>query len=256
MQSPSYKITLIGSGNVATQLGKALQQAGHKIVQVFSRTPAHAQELATQLGTQHTTSLEDLLPGDIYLFAVKDDVLEEIASQLKIEGIAAHTSGSMAMDVLSRTSRHYGAFYPLQTFSKGNELDLKEVPFCIEASDDETKEKLSALAGSLGSNTHYLDSEQRRVLHLAAVFACNFTNHMYALAEDVLTKKNIPFDILLPLIEETASKVKNTSPRKAQTGPAKRNDLAIMARHLEMLQDQETAQALYKLISFSIQQSS
>lgn len=244
----------MGAGNVATHLGKALKQAGHQIVQVFSRTPSHAQELAAQLGTSYTVSLHDLLPADIYLFAVKDDMLEEIASQLKLDGIAAHTSGSIDLNVLKRASRHYGAFYPLQTFSKGREIDLKNVPFCIEASDKVTEEKLSALARSISSNIHYLDSAQRRMLHLAAVFACNFANHMYTLAEDILSKKNIPFDILLPLIEETAAKVKSNPPRKAQTGPAKRNDLIILAKHIEMLKDNETVQAIYKLLSYSIRE--
>lgn len=248
------RIVLIGAGNVATHLGKGLKNAGHTIVQVYSHTQAHAQELAAQLGAQHTISIHDLAPADIYLVAVKDDAVSEIAKQLKLEGIVAHTSGSLDMSILKSISGRHGVIYPLQTFSRNKNLELSNIPFCIEASDKSTEEALAALARSLSGNIHFISSERRRTLHLAAVFASNFTNHMYTIAGDVLEKQDIPFNILLPLIEETASKVRSNSPRDAQTGPAKRLDQTIMAKHIDMLRTDDTLQAIYKLLSYSIQE--
>ena len=246
-------IVLIGAGNVATHLGTALQRAGFEIRSVFSRTSSSAQKLAQQLGTSHTTSLNDLPSADIYLIAVKDDALPEVAKELKVaNGIVAHTCGSVDMSVLKDSAASYGVLYPLQTFSRNRAIDVSQVPFCIEGNDAAAASQLESLARALSSNVHFADSEQRRVLHLAAVFACNFVNHMYAIAGDVLEKKNIPFDVLLPLIRETAAKVKDHSPREAQTGPAVRGDGTIMQKHIDLLADDETAQAIYKLISYSI----
>lgn len=244
---------LVGAGNVATHLGAALQKAGFNITTVYSKTAASAQWLAETLGAAYTTTLNDLPAADLYLVAVKDDALPEVAQQLKVgSGIVAHTCGSMDMDVLQNTSGSYGVLYPLQTFSKTRAVDISQVPFCIEGCDEETTSKLDFIARSISSNVHFINSEQRRVLHVAAVFACNFTNHMYALAENILQQRHIPFNILLPLIEETAAKVKDHSPHEAQTGPAARGDQGIIQKHIELLKDNETVQAIYKLVSYSI----
>jgi predicted short-subunit dehydrogenase-like oxidoreductase (DUF2520 family) len=248
----TYRIAVMGAGNVATHLGSAFQKAGHSIVQVYSHTQAHAHELAARLGTTHTSSLKDLAEADLYLIALKDDVIHDIASEIRVKGIVAHTSGSIGMNALKGTSDRYGVIYPLQTFSKSRQLDLSIVPFCIEGSDQSTEETLAGIARSLGGNIHLLSSEQRAVLHLSAVFANNFSNHMYTVAADILDKKNIPFHILLPLIEETVAKIRERSPQEMQTGPAKRNDMEVIKRHIEMLSGDETVQALYKLISMSI----
>lgn len=246
-------LVLVGAGNVATHLGAALQKAGFDIKAVYSKTEISAHRLAKALATAYTTSLDNLPAADIYLVAVKDDALPEVAQQLKIgSGIIAHTCGSVDMDILKGSAASYGVLYPLQTFSKTREVNISQVPFCVEGCDEETTSKLEFVARSLSSNVHYLNSDQRQVLHVAAVFACNFTNHMYALAENILQQKHIPFNILLPLIEETAAKVKEHSPHAAQTGPAARGDQGIMQKHIELLKDDETAQAIYKLVSYSI----
>ena len=253
MKTAGPTAVLIGAGNVATHLGAALQKAGFEIATVYSRTDLTAQRLAAQLNTSYTTSLTDLPSADLYLISVKDDALPEVAKELKVsQGIVAHTCGSIGMDVLEGTSAAYGVLYPLQTFSQSRAVNTSQVPFCVEGCDAETASKLEFVARAISGNVHLVDSEQRRVLHVAAVFACNFTNHMYALADEILKKKNIPFNILFPLIEETAARVKDHSPREVQTGPAVRDDQGIMQRHIELLADDETMQAIYKLISYSI----
>lgn len=248
----SYRIVLIGAGNVATRMGKALKKAGHIIAQVYSRTERSAQALAQELDSSFTTSLNELSNADLYIVAVKDDALPGIASQIKVKGIIVHTCGSIDMQVLKDCSKSFGVLYPLQTFSKSKDVDFSKVPFCIEASSDTARKIIENAARSISGNIHRVNSEQRRVLHLSAVFACNFTNHMFTIAEDILKKENIPFDILLPLIEETVDKVKHNSPREMQTGPARRNDAAVMQKHLEMLKDDDKAQELYRMISESI----
>lgn len=251
----TYRIVLIGAGNVATCLGKALKAAGHSIAQVYSRTERSAQALAQELNSPFTTSLNELSAADLYIIAVKDDALPDIASEIRVKGIIVHTCGSIDMQVLKDCSKSFGVLYPLQTFSKSKEVDFSKVPFCIEASSDTARKIIENAARSISGNIHRVNSEQRRVLHLSAVFACNFTNHMFTIAEDILKKENIPFSILLPLIEETVDKVKNNSPREMQTGPAKRNDTEIMKKHLEMLSGDEKAQELYRLISAKIANS-
>jgi predicted short-subunit dehydrogenase-like oxidoreductase (DUF2520 family) len=249
-----YNIVLIGAGNVATQLGLTLEQAKHTILQVYSKHTSSASELAKKLKCSFTNSFDELAPNaDIYIISVKDDAISGVAGHLHLKNkIVVHTSGSIYMDTIKNCSKNYGVFYPLQTFSKTKNSDFKNVPICLEASNKNTFKTLEVLAKSISNNVNKISSEQRATIHFAAVFACNFTNHFYAIADDILTSNKLSFDILKPLITETAAKIQNNPPREMQTGPAIRGDKKTMNKHLKMLTDNNYKQ-LYKLISKSIE---
>jgi predicted short-subunit dehydrogenase-like oxidoreductase (DUF2520 family) len=249
-------ITLIGSGNVATHIGRALLNKGVEINQVYSYSKDHAFELATELNAMPCDDVKFISDeSDAYLICIKDDYIEDIAQQLLVKNkIIVHTSGSVSLHILSPFKNH-GIFYPLQTFSKDKDLDITTVPFCIEANNDETKHALIELAKKLSSNVHEIDSEQRKKIHLAAVFACNFSNYMYSIAEDILQQEQINFEILKPLILETAKKIQENSPATMQTGPAKRNDQEVIKKHLEILNDSKKQQEIYQLMSQAISSS-
>ncbi len=253
MLRSNLRIVLIGSGNVATHLAKALRDAGNEIVQVYSRTLENARVLGEGLSAKFTDNIQDIDPSaDIYIFSVKDDVIAEILSAMpSTKGVWVHTAGSVPMDVFASYTKNFGIIYPLQTFSKKREINFSEVPVFIEGSSDSVCSILENLAKSISQNVRFLSGEKRRHLHLAAVFACNFTNHMYVLAEEIIGKENIPFDVLNPLIDETAAKVKVISPKQAQTGPAVRFDEEVMEKHRQLMVDGEVKE-IYKLLSKSI----
>ncbi|MGV3764022.1 Rossmann-like and DUF2520 domain-containing protein [Parapedobacter sp.] len=244
-------IVLLGSGNVATHLGDALVQAGHRIKQVYSRTAAHAQALANRLDAAVTADLTAVdAQADVYILAVKDDALAAIAAQLRgKQGVIVHTAGSVDMAVLAKYATDYGVLYPVQTFSKAKAVDFSTIPMAVEASGTTAWERLEILAGSLSGYVFYCDSQQRLSLHAAAVFACNFTNHLYAIAADILHEHGLDFDLIRPLILETAQKVMAHQPKEVQTGPAVRNDVRTMEKHLELLADDPALAHLYRLIS-------
>lgn len=247
------KIVLIGAGNLATQVGKALAVCKNvEIIQVYSKTEISAKCLAELLNTNHTTDLNNITEGaDLYLFSVKDAVLEDVLKQMKPnKGIWAHTAGSIPMSVFEPYTKNRGVFYPLQTFSKNRDMDLSGVPFFIEGSTPGIEQTLTRLAKLLSSNVRTLDSDKRKEIHLAAVFVCNFTNHMYAVAADILDSKGIPFDVLIPLINETTAKLAFLHPKEAQTGPAIRYDQNVISKHIEMLP--EKYKDIYQLLSKSI----
>lgn len=245
------KIVLIGAGNLATNLGKGLLQAGHEIAQVFSRTMESAGALADILGSKPITDLAQVCTdADIYILSVKDTVLEDLQRNLlkgREHALMVHTAGSMKMDVLEADRR--GVFYPLQTFSKGKEVDFKEIPFFLEANHEEDLAVMRELAETLTDKIYVLSSNDRKWLHVAAVFGCNFVNHCYSMAANLLEKHDIPFSVMLPLIAETAEKVKEIHPKDAQTGPAMRWDTNVMDRHLGLLNDQPDLQEIYRLFS-------
>lgn len=248
-------ITLIGAGNVATHLGKALRNKGFIINQVYSKTIENAAVLATEVGANFCDKINEITnKSDIYLVCIKDDAIASFLEQLNIKGkLIVHTSGSIGLDVFTTNGfEKYGIFYPLQTFSKNKALNLLEVPFCIEGNDTETENELTKLAKTISNNVYKIDTEQRKKIHLAAVFACNFSNYMYTIANDILTKNNIDFELLKPLICETANKIKNNSPKAMQTGPAKRNDEEVIKNHLKMLSEHSEYQKIYQLISDNI----
>jgi predicted short-subunit dehydrogenase-like oxidoreductase (DUF2520 family) len=249
----SMKTVVIGAGNVATHLSLAIQKTPAPIAQIYSRNEESASALANRLGTEWTTKIAEITPdADLYLFAVKDDALHEIISQMPVKkGLWVHTAGSIPMDIFRGYAGHYGVLYPLQTFSKNREINLQTVPFFIEAFSPDDEKLLMELAGKISNNVQTLASEKRQYLHVAAVFACNFTNHLYALACKLLEEQNIPQDVLLPLIDETAAKIHTLSPPKAQTGPAVRYDLNVINRHIELLVD-PAMKEIYQLISQNI----
>lgn len=193
--------------------------------------------------------------ADLYIVALKDAVLRQLAPVLvkgREQALFVHTAGSMSMDLWKGLVKRYGVLYPMQTFSKQREVDFNTVPFFIEASAPAEVELLRMVAVRLSPKVYEVTSGQRRYLHLAAVFACNFANHMYALSSHILEKQGIPFEVMLPLIDETAGKVHELSPTQAQTGPAVRYDENVISKHLEMLADEESLQELYEKISKSI----
>lgn len=251
------KIILLGSGNVATHLGRALLRTEHKVVQVYSRTMANAQTLASELGCDATDRVHDVRDdADVYLFSVKDDALPLLAREVKHKNggaVYVHTAGSVRMDVFKDCAQRYGVLYPMQTFSKSRELNFREVPCFVEGNDEQVLSIINSLAQSLSDRVVEMSSEKRKSLHLAAVFACNFTNHCYRLAERVLTDAGIDFSLYLPLIDLTARKVHDMSPRDAQTGPAIRYDESVINRHINMLDDDMMRQ-IYSIMSQSIHQ--
>jgi len=251
------KIVFIGAGNVATHLSLAMQKAGHSIIQIYSRSKNSASALANQLNTDWTTKLDDVSKdGDIYIFSLKDDALQSIISRISSnESIWIHTSGSIPMDIFRSYSDKYGVLYPLQTFSKTRKIDFSQIPCFIEANTKATETILYNMAKQLSVNVQILDSAKRKYLHLAAVFACNFTNHMYALASKILENEAIPREVLLPLTDETASKIHILPPSEAQTGPAIRYDQSIINKHLDLLTTPEMKE-IYQLISKNIHKES
>jgi predicted short-subunit dehydrogenase-like oxidoreductase (DUF2520 family) len=248
------EIVIIGAGNVATHLSKALVKTGNNVKQIYSRTEESARKLAAELGTSHITNLKFLdNEADLYVFSVSDNALPELAKEINIaDKNAVHTAGSVPLSVFEG-AKNYGVFYPLQTFSKSREIDFKEVPLCIEANNKSFNEVLTKLAGQISENVWQIDSIQRKQLHLSAVFACNFVNHMYALSKKLVNDKNIDFEILHPLIKETALKALAMDPKSAQTGPALRNDTESLKKHIELLSSYPEIQELYVMISDSIE---
>lgn len=252
------RIVLIGAGNVATHLGLGWQKAGWQVVQVYSRTEASASELSGRLGVPFVTSLEEVCTdADVYVLMVKDAALQELIPAL-VKGregaLFVHTAGSMPMDVWKGYAHRYGVLYPMQTFSKAREVDFAWVSFFVEAGGASELAVLREMARSLSDKVYEATSAQRTYLHMAAVFACNFANHMYALSARLLEKQGLPFDAMLPLIDETARKVHGLSPKDAQTGPAVRRDTNVMNKHLEMLAEEPKLRELYEMISNSIQE--
>jgi predicted short-subunit dehydrogenase-like oxidoreductase (DUF2520 family) len=247
----THKVVLLGAGNVATQLGKALHENGYLISQVYSPTKKSANTLAKKLKSSAISDLKKIdLTASVYIIAVKDDAISMLAQQLKLKDqLIVHTSGTVEMTVLKGSSTHYGVFYPLQTFSKDKEIDFKNVPVCIEANNKSTATSLEYFAKSISKNVQKINSEQRKILHVAAVFACNFSNHLYTIADSILAKHRLPFDLLKPLILETADKIRLNDPAKMQTGPAIRKDVKTMNAHLKLLSTDKKLKAIYKLMS-------
>lgn len=248
------EVVFIGSGNVATQLALALKEKGVTISQVYSRTRTNAVALADKLGTTYTTDLSEIYDkADIYFYALKDSSFRSTLKSFDLpNAIHVHTGGSIPMSEFDGIATKFGVFYPLQTFSKEKEVDFSKIPICIEAVNTEIQQKLLDLANLLNSRTYLISSEQRKKLHLAAVFACNFTNYMYDISSQILEEIGVSFEILHPLILETAQKVQSVTPYKAQTGPAVRFDDIIISKHLRMLRNRRDLMKIYKKLSKDI----
>ncbi len=250
------RIVLLGAGRLATNLGIALTKAGHHVEAVYSRTMTSAETLAQRIGSKATDDLKSLpTDADIYIVSVKDSALRDVVSQLPTncqDALFLHTAGSMSLDVWQGRVSHYGVFYPMQTFSKERIVDFQEIPVFLEASDEQTMTAMWQLAESISQQVYALTTAERKYLHLAAVFACNFANHCYALSADILAQHGLPFSVMLPLIDETARKVHTIPPAEAQTGPAVRWDENVINMQGGLLQDNPMVQHLYEQLSKSI----
>lgn len=244
-------INIIGSGNVAQHLISVFQQTENlALQQVFSRKKENINHLVSD--AKIVTRYSDLKPADITIISVTDDAIAEVSNQLPFENqLVIHTSGSVGLDALNNKNRK-GVFYPLQTFSKTKAIDFKEVPICLETENPSDYTILETTAKSISDKVFKISSEQRQSLHVAAVFSCNFVNHLYQLGKEICDENQVPFEILMPLIQETADKIKTLSPLEAQTGPAKRNDQKTIEKQLSFLDD-ENKKAIYQLLTQSIQ---
>lgn len=252
------RIVMIGAGNVASHLAPALLKAGANLCQIYSRTADSARELGRKTGITFTTETATVYPDcDIYIFCVSDDALVPLIKRIRInrDALLLHTSGSLPLDILKPYAARYGVLYPLQTFTKKRDLDFNEIPLCIEAVDTATRQEVKQLAGMLSSRVEEISSEKRKKLHLAAVFANNFVNHLYGLAGKILEEEELDFSLLRPLIFETAHKVMLMAPEMAQTGPARRGDEGIIDMHKALLKNNRKLLNLYTLLSGSIHDS-
>ncbi|MFA5328013.1 MAG: DUF2520 domain-containing protein [Prolixibacteraceae bacterium] len=248
-------IVLIGAGNLATQLALALHEKNIAIRQIYSRTIESAEELAQKVKAPFTTELSELITdADLYVIAVKDSAIQEVLENLPLDEnrLIVHTAGSVDMQVLEDFTQNFGVFYPLQTFSKNRKVDFSSIPICIEANHPWSLVKLQNLAGRLSDTIRQINSDERKILHLAAVFSNNFVNHFYAIGAELLHDRKMSFDLLKPLINETSAKIATLHPREAQTGPAKRNDQSVIQTQLKMLHDQPEYQKIYSFVSDSI----
>lgn len=245
------KISLIGSGNVAQHLINAFTKNEHiELVQVFSRKKTSLENILST--DKIITDLSDLKEADLYIIAVTDDAISEVSEKLPFENrLVVHTSGTSSIEILNSKNRR-GVFYPLQTFSKDKKVDFSIIPICLEAASQNDYLILQTVAQNISNAVFPIVSEQRKALHVSAVFVNNFTNHLYQIGQEICIEHQVPFEILKPLIQETAEKIKFINPNEAQTGPAKRNDTNTIDAHLDYLTD-ENQKKIYKILTQSIQ---
>lgn len=252
------EVTIIGSGNVATHLAKAIKENISDSIHIHGRTEVSVKQLASEIKASYSVDHSNVpFDSQLYIISVSDDAVEDIVKNdiLKEKvnnNLIVHTAGSIPMDILSPLSENYGVFYPLQTFSKFKSTNFKKVPLCLEANSGFNYDKLSKYALKISDLVKRINSEQRQYLHLAAVFANNFSNRMFAVAEEILKEHQIDFEILIPLLNETVNKIQKSKPSSVQTGPAKRNDLKVIEKHLHLLNDHKELKELYLLISQNI----
>lgn len=244
-------IVIIGSGNVAWHYTRIFSEKGIRVLQFLARNKKSATTLSQDFNVPWIADPAHVnLSADLYIIAVRDDEIETLARQIRLtDQFLVHTSGFTVMDILAPASKNIGVIWPLQTLTAGKEVAFNEVPFFIEANSPATLERLKAFAGLVSDNVMATDSFVRRKIHLAAVIASNLTNHLYTLAASVLEKENIPFDVLAPLIAETAAKASKQHPAECQTGPAARNDLRVILEHLTILKEDPAFRDIYQLIS-------
>ncbi|MEW7400245.1 Rossmann-like and DUF2520 domain-containing protein [Elizabethkingia anophelis] len=240
---------IIGSGNVAWHMAKAFKEAGIDLIQLYGRNEQELKKLSLEINVEYSTN--QLKQADFYLICTSDKAIAEVSKQIPYEqALVAHTSGSLSRDVLEGSYRK-ASFYPLQTFSKNRKLDYSKIPLFVDAGWESDNILLTDLAKKISTNVMRINHEQRKQMHLSAVFACNFVNHLYAQAEIICKQNDISFSYLLPLIEETADKIKTISPKDAQTGPAVRNDQNII-KFQENLIVNPNQLNIYKILTESI----
>ncbi|MBL3549667.1 Rossmann-like and DUF2520 domain-containing protein [Chryseobacterium sp. KMC2] len=243
------QIVIIGSGNVAYHMAKAFSLKGIPLAQIFGRNENELKKIAEELNLPYST--ERLKDADLYIICVSDHSVEEVSKRItKKNCLVAHTSGSLPKEILSGEYRK-ASFYPLQTFSKSKDLEYEKIPFFIETENKEDQKLLSDLASVVSKNVMESTHEKRKYIHLTAVFACNFVNHLFSRAKEISDSQEIPFDYFLPLIDETVQKIYEIEPKMAQTGPAVRNDVRILQLHEQLLKDESLE--IYKTMNHSIQ---
>ncbi len=245
----AQRVVVVGSGNVATHLARAIKG----VVQIYSRNKDNATHLAAEIGCKATSNLQDLEVADIYIVSVKDDAIAEIVANVPercLGGLWLHTSGSVDKSVFASRMTRYGVLYPLQTFSKTVDIKMAEVPIFVEGSSANVEKEIETFASTISQTVYHADSRIRMQMHIAAVFACNFSNYMYTLADEVLRANNLPFEVLRPLLEETLRKACCNAPAKSQTGPAARGDKGILAKHEALLSGE--AREIYETVSNAI----
>ena len=252
----SYNIAIIGSGNVAWHLAPELENAGHRIIEIYGKDPKNAKKFQNRLyHAELSTSLDfsDSI-SDIFILCISDDAIEEVAQEIALpeNAIIVHTSGSQSINKLVYTATgNTGVFYPLQTFTKSKRISFEDIPILIEAENNHTAKALKKLGKSISKKVVQVSSKDRMAIHIAAVFACNFTNHLFGIAENILQNQDFEFELLLPLIAETINKNLDIGPKFAQTGPASRGDLKTLEKHMAFLEGSEY-QELYQLITEKI----
>lgn len=245
-------IVILGAGNVAFHLTRALIENTCNVQQIFNRTLEHAREIGEANRISYTDKISEIEKADIYIIASADSGIEEFSHYIPYDDVlVVHTSGSSPMSVLKGDYRK-GVFYPLQTFSKERTMRYDNIPFFIEAENSEDLKKLNELGNRISNEVHELNFASRMQVHMTGVWANNFVNHLYYIAGNICEQNNVPFDVLLPLIQETANKVIEMNPKDAQTGPAKRGDQVIIDRHLEALQDDSRLLQIYQILTDSI----
>ncbi|WP_267403664.1 MULTISPECIES: DUF2520 domain-containing protein [unclassified Chryseobacterium] len=243
------QIVIIGSGNVAYHMAKAFVQNNIPLAQIFGRNETELQKISEELNISYST--KTLVDSDLYIICVSDNSVEDVSKLIQKEDtLVVHTSGSLPKESLKGEYRK-ASFYPLQTFSKSKELDYSNIPFFIETENEEDKKTLFELASKISKNVMESTHEKRKYIHLTAVFACNFVNHLFSRAKEISDSQEIPFDYFLPLIDETVQKIYEIEPKAAQTGPAVRNDKRILELHEQLLQDESLE--IYKTMNHSIQ---
>jgi len=250
----THDIVIIGAGRLATHLGLAFYKQGLNIVQVYNRTSERGKKLAGRIGATFTADIHEITKdADLYILAVSDSVLEHLAAELRLKDkLVVHTSGTMGMDVLTPISANIGVFYPLQTFSPTRRIDFRKIPVCIEGNSGVSEQMLADLAGKITQRIYILSSDNRRFLHLGAVLASNFTNFIYTITEELLKEHEIPFNLLEPLILQTARNIKHGDLIQYQTGPAIRGDAKVLEKHHELLAAHPDYLEIYKLITKNI----
>ncbi|WP_312761813.1 DUF2520 domain-containing protein [Epilithonimonas sp.] len=231
------KIVIIGSGNVAYHLAKAFTQNNIKVSQIFGRNEVELSKISSEFNIPFSTDqLED---AEFYIIAVSDSAVENVSELIKNENtLVAHTSGSLPMEILKGNYRK-ASFYPLQTFSKTKNLEYSKIPFFIEAENQIDEKSLFELASIISENVETSDYEKRKYIHLTAVFACNFVNHLFARAKEISDSQDLDFNYFIPLIDETVEKIHHLEPKSAQTGPAVRGDERVLKLHEVLIKDEE-----------------
>ncbi len=251
MQKSIKNIAFAGSGNVAWHLVKGLKMQGFNICRIWSRDPSNAANLAGTCGAEVSDEISGLREGtDLIIIAVADMAIADVAKSIaSFDGVVVHTAGSVPVNILKDSFKNYGVFYPLQTLSKGNPVDFSKIPFFLESSSNETLLALKQVALRLSSKVYEADSKQRMLLHVAAIFAGNYSNLMYIIANELLQKSNLPLDVLHPLMLETATKAIKGDPEEMQTGPARRHDTVTLEKHISVLASQPEYAELYRQLA-------